>query len=400
MFMQKEDIPIEDVFEAYYSCRKNKRRTANALRFEADYETNCVALWREINERTYEIGRSITFVVTKPKKREVFAADFRDRVVHHLVASRLEPLFESVFIEDNYNCRKNKGVLYGLQRLHRKIRDTTDNYTRNDCYIGKFDMQGFFMSIHKPTLWMKLERFIKEKYHGADKSLVLWLTEKIVLHNPELNCVRKSPLKAWDNISADKSLFTCGSDYGLPIGNLTSQMFANFYLHEFDIEMEGMFLGYGRYVDDFYVLARRPEDILEKIGWMKAWLKDNCGVRLHPNKFYLQHYSKGCKFLGSVIKMDRMYAGSYTTGRMENRIRWLNTKDPMDADCRDKFRQSINSYMGFLKHYSSYAIRRRMGNIISKDWWSVIYVSGRFLKINIRKKYKSSFSLRGIEVQV
>lgn len=110
-------------FRAYYDCRRHKRRTANALNFESDYENNLVELYKEVNSKTYEIGTSICFIVTHPKKREVFAADFRDRIIHHIVMQRLEPLFEEVFIEDSYNCRKNKGVLYGVKRLHEKIRE-------------------------------------------------------------------------------------------------------------------------------------------------------------------------------------------------------------------------------------------------------------------------------------
>ena len=165
-----EYISLEEVFEAYYECRRNKRKTFNALSFESDYEVKLVELWREINTETYEIGKSIAFVVTRPVKREVFAADFRDRVVHHLVVHRLEPLFEEVFIDDNYNCRKEKGVLYGVKRLYQQVKECSGNYTK-DCYIAKCDLQGFFMSIHKPTLWRMLERFIWENYTGIDMKI-------------------------------------------------------------------------------------------------------------------------------------------------------------------------------------------------------------------------------------
>lgn len=96
-----EYIPLEDVFEAYYDCRKKKKKTFNAVKFESDYEVELVKLWREINTQTYKIGKSIVFIVTRPVKREVFAADFRDRIVQHLVVRRLEPLFEEYFIQDN-----------------------------------------------------------------------------------------------------------------------------------------------------------------------------------------------------------------------------------------------------------------------------------------------------------
>lgn len=115
-------ITLEDVISAYYKCRKNKRSTCNALKFEINWEIECAKLYDEIINGTYEIGRSIAFIVTRPKKREVFAADFRDRVVHHLIMSRLEPLFEREFIRDNYNCRVKKGTLYGINRLHEQVK--------------------------------------------------------------------------------------------------------------------------------------------------------------------------------------------------------------------------------------------------------------------------------------
>ena len=277
--MEEKDytIPLEDVLTAYYDCRRNKRRTMNALSFEVGYEEKCVELWRELNERTYEIGKSITFVVTKPKPREIFAADFRDRIVHHLIANRLEPLFERTFIEDTYNCRKGKGTLYGIRRLAYKVLDISRGYTV-DCWIGKFDMKGFFMSIHKPTLNRMLQSFIDREYEGEDKDLLKWIVEKVVMHCPEKNCIRKSPQKMWELIGEGKSLFTSGDDYGLAIGNLTSQMFANFYLHEFDNLMNTRFEGYGRYVDDFYVISRDKREILSAIAGMKQWLKEHLGI--------------------------------------------------------------------------------------------------------------------------
>lgn len=120
-----EWIKLEEVIQAYYECRKNKRKSNSQIAFEICREDKLVELWQELNNKTYQIGKSITFVVTRPKHREVFAADFRDRIVHHIIMHRLEPLFESVFIEDNYNCRKNKGVLYGVNRLARKIQKMT-----------------------------------------------------------------------------------------------------------------------------------------------------------------------------------------------------------------------------------------------------------------------------------
>ena len=367
-------IDLEDVFEAYYDCRRNKRRTANALLFEADYESNCVELWREINEGTYSIGRSIAFIVTRPKPREVFAADFRDRVVHHLVARRLEPLFEDVFIEDTYNCRKGKGTLYGVKRLAQKVYEISKGYTC-DCYIGKFDMQGFFMSIHKPSLNKMLQDFINEKYEGKDKEIIKCLTEIIVLHCPEKNCIRKSPIEMWDMIDDNKSLFKNGDDYGLAIGNLTSQLFANFYLYKFDIYMSLQYDGYGRYVDDFYIVDRSKEKILKGISVVSELLMRELGITLHPSKMYVQHYSKGVKFIGSVVKPYRNYMGSRTVGNMLNAI--TRYKGKASVQNVENFVSCINSYIGFAKHYASYNILANAMRAISFDWWKLCrYTSG------------------------
>ena len=115
-------IELGEIFEAYYSCRANKRNTANAIAFEVDYEENLVQLCKELDDSTYKIGRSIAFVVDKPVTREIFAADFRDRVVHHLIIGKLNLLFEKQFIHDSYSCRVGKGTHFGIQRVDRFIR--------------------------------------------------------------------------------------------------------------------------------------------------------------------------------------------------------------------------------------------------------------------------------------
>lgn len=393
----EEYISLEEVFEAYYECRKNKRGTGNALLFESDYESELVKLHHDINTMTYEIGKSIAFIVTRPVKREVFAADFRDRIVHHLIVHRLEPLFESVFIEDNYNCRKGKGVMFGVKRLHQQIKECSENFTR-ECYIMKNDLQGFFMSIHKPTLWIMLEKFIWENYTGADMNILLYLVKKVVLHNPELNCIRRSPIQMWNGLAANKSLFTTGKDYGLPIGNLTSQMFANFYLNGFDTVMKERFRWYGRYVDDFYTISRDKQALLDIIPIIREELKTELGVTLHPKKLYLQRYEKGCKFIGSVVKGNILYAGSQTVSNMINNIRKFNRIAELSPsyveENAEHFVCSMNSYFGFLIHYKSYAIRRKLAKLISPAWYKVCYISGHHEKVVCKKKFKQSYILK------
>ena len=122
-------VTTAGLLEAYYDCRQSKRQTASAIMYEVDYETKIIVLRDRINARTYLPGKSICFVVTRPKYREVFAAAFEDRIVHHYIALRLEPLFESIFSPRTFNCRKGKGQLYGINMLLNDIRECSENYT-------------------------------------------------------------------------------------------------------------------------------------------------------------------------------------------------------------------------------------------------------------------------------
>ncbi|MBQ2796384.1 MAG: hypothetical protein IJD12_06425 [Tidjanibacter sp.] len=168
-------ISLEDVFEAYFDCRKNKRNTANALLFEIDYERKLIQLWRDINTRTYQTSRSISFIINQPCKREIFAADFRDRIIHHLIAKRITPIIEEELITTTFNNREGKGCLYGIKQLHQDIADMSESYTV-DCWVMKIDCKGFFMSLSKDILCDMFDRLIEDKYEdkydGADKDLI------------------------------------------------------------------------------------------------------------------------------------------------------------------------------------------------------------------------------------
>ena len=189
-------VTTEGMLEAYYDCRRSKRRTASAIVYEMNYESNLIALRDRINTRTYQPGKSICFVVTRPRYREVFAASFEDRIVHHYIALRLEPLFELVFSPRTFNCRKGKGQLYGVKMLEADIKEASNNYT-TDCYIMKLDLQGFFMSIDKSMLTRMIDKFIVKYYQGSDIDDLRYLCQVVVLHCPEKNCERHSPREMW-----------------------------------------------------------------------------------------------------------------------------------------------------------------------------------------------------------
>ena len=226
-------VGYEGMFEAYYDCIKRKRGSNNAMRFVLDFERNLVVLADEINNRTYQPSTSIAFVVSRPKYREVFAADFRDRIVHHWICLRLEPLMEQVFSPRTFNCRKGKGVDYGVRMLAADIKECSENYTKG-CYVATADMKGFFMSIPKLLLADTIDRFIVENYFGEDKDDLRWVTRKLILHRPELNCELRSSEWKWSKLPKNKTLRYGNGTKGMPIGNLISQIFANFFLTELD----------------------------------------------------------------------------------------------------------------------------------------------------------------------
>lgn len=214
-------VTDEDIFEAYYQCLKHKGGSPSTVNYMLEHRQDLIRLADEINSRTYYPTTSIAFVVTKPKYREVFAANFRDRVVHHLIALRIEPLLEQTFSDRTFNCRKEKGVLYGIDMLKEDIRKCSRDYT-SDCYVMRLDMRGFFMSIDKVLLDSMLQQFISDHYQGHDKDDILWLAHITVMHRPELDCERRSGQERWSHLPPNKSLFTNVSGLGLPIGNLSS----------------------------------------------------------------------------------------------------------------------------------------------------------------------------------
>ena len=388
--IEKPKIELHELFEAYFECRKNKRNTANALAFEIDYENNLVQLCQEINNGTYKIGRSIAFIVDKPVIREIFAADFRDRVVHHLIIKKINHLFEKQFIYDSYSCRVGKGTHFGIQRIDKFIRKCSENYTK-DCYILKLDIQAFFMHINKNVLYTKLEKFINKKYNKADKTLILHLCKQIIYNEPTKNCIIKDLRNLvflnhtnWNSLPNTKSLFHTKENTGLPIGNLTSQIFANFYMDTFDhyIKHDLKIKFYGRYVDDFIIVHENKEYLKTLLPRITEFLKIELKLTLHPKKIHLQHYKKGVLFLGNVIMPNRIYTRNRTIGNFYNALtKWRNIAEinkKLTKEELDKFLSSINSYLGIMKHYKTYNLRRK---IIFKNMnlilWQYVYLYGR-----------------------
>lgn len=369
-----EMLQARDLFQAYYDARRNKRDTINALEFEVDYESKLLALAQELANGRYRLGSSICFISFKPVKREIFAADFRDRIVHHLIFNYISPFFERLFINDSYSCRTGRGTSYGIKRVDHFIRSCSHNYHR-DCYTLKLDIKGYFMSMYRPLLYGKVLAGIM-RYRDevkCDTDFLLPLVRQIIFHDPTKNCRVKCSREDWIGLPKSKSLFFARSDCGLPIGNLTSQLFGNIYLNDFDHFMKNQLRCeyYGRYVDDFVIVHEDKEFLKGIVPIITEYLNNELRLELHRRKIYLQHYSKGVPFLGTIIKPYRIYISNKTKGGCYEVINhWkdaLNKKGSLDKEDVKKLVASINSYLGAMRHYNTYQLRRKITSEIMRS---------------------------------
>lgn len=417
---KNEYVSYEELLKAYKDCRKRKRGTYNSLEFEINENINLYNLWYELNTKTYEVGKSIVFCVDRPVKREVFAANFRDRIVHHLVINQINDILEEEFIEDSYSCRVNRGTDYGIRKCYEYVKEASENYTK-DCYVVKCDLKSFFMTINKQTLYNKLCNFLKEKYKGTSIPLdfLYYILEKIIFNEPNKNCIMKQGWEHWNDLPKEKSLFFCKSGYGLPIGNLTSQIFANFYLSEFDHFIKDILCikYYGRYVDDFFFICYDIKEANKILDKCRIKLKE-MGVNLHPKKLYIQHYTKGIKFIGAVIKPNRIYISNRTKGNLywtlKQYYEYIEELDKKKLEPTlneiEHFVISINSYLGFLIHYKTFNIRKNV--LLSKymkPWLKYCYYNSKASKLKSfyeftkivgkKKRYsKTEYTFNNIDV--
>lgn len=359
--MLKQTLTIEDVFDAYFDCRRTKRNSINQLRFEENLETNLVTLYRELKSGEYKVGRSIAFVVTHPKIREIWAADFRDRVVHHVIYNAICDRFYRRFIRDSYACIPGRGTHDGLRRVSGFARSITQNYTRK-AWVMKVDVANFFNSIDRHILLSFLERRVDEPWLRD-------LIRQVTLHDPRPGAFYKSHKALFDKVPPHKSLILAKDGIGLPIGNLTSQFFANVYMDELDQFAKHHLKAryYGRYVDDMIFMHDDPA-VLN--GWavqVDRFLREKLSLHLHPNKTKTNLVQNGFDFIGFVVKPGRTYLRQASLSRCYQKIRaWERAGSPVDAKTVQELADTVTSYLAMLRQVDGYKARRslchRIGN--------------------------------------
>ena len=309
-------VAIENLLLAWERFRKGKCGREDVMVFERRLEDNLFAIRDELLSGTYRHGRYEPFAGNDPKQRKIHKAGVKDRVVHQAIVNVIEPLFEGRFIFDSYSCRVGKGTHRAVRRLRTFLRQASLNGTRT-VYAVKCDVRKFFASVNHVALLELLAKRIEDA----------------------------ETMRLLRNIIGS---FSVSSGTGIPLGNLTSQLFANVYLHELDwFVKQKLRIGYYvRYCDDFVMLAFSKAEGLALAEQTDAFLQSHLKVQLHPNKVHVRTWTQGVDFLGYILLPDAIVLRPMTTRRAIRRATVEN----------------VSSYLGLCVHADAYELGRDIRN--------------------------------------
>ena len=297
------------LYEAWLDCRRKKRGRRPTLRFEQDSETHLIDLSRELTAWAYQPSPSFCFIARNDKHREIFAAEFRDRVVHHLLVRELEKIWEPIFIHDSYACRKNRGTHAAVKRIQTFTRRATANGTCR-AWFAQLDIEAFFPSIDR----RRLLEIVLAKLKDAE---LRWLAEVLILHEPSVAPVFTCSPEKWRGVPPHKSLFTVSPGKGLPIGNLTSQFFANVYLNSLDQFIKHTLKAqwYVRYVDDLIFVHENPHRLREWVEAVSRFLGEHLVLNLNSKRCRVSPVSNGINAFGYVTRPSHLLVRRRTVQR-------------------------------------------------------------------------------------
>ena len=376
-----------DLYIAFFNAARHKHKMAYVVKFERSLRQNLEELCDDLLTRRYQAQPSKCFVIDYPKKREVFAAMFRDRIVHHLYFRYTHQMFERTFIADSYSCIEGRGTHYGVSRLRQHIRQASLNWTQ-PCYAMNLDIRGYFMHINRAKLLEiatdSLRTMAMHKVGMTDEvplpqdvllthatrwrdirdmRFILWLTEQIIMLDPMEHCIIVGDESDWLGMDRAKCMRYVQPGLGLPIGNLTSQLYSNVYMNPFDqfIKRDILCEHFGRYVDDSVMVDACREWLMEQVPKVREFLADELGLQLHMGKLHVREVSQGVEFLGAFVKPYRDYISNKTLARIEENVKTIDLRDIGHAEA------SINSYLGVLSHSASYNIRQHLFEEIDGD---------------------------------
>lgn len=306
MRIVSEEWLMKQLYRAYLDARKNKRHTKDVYLFELNKRENLKQLCYDLLHRQYKPSRGIAFVIKRPVMREIFAAPFRDRIVHHLLYNLSYDWWDKRLIYDSYSCRVDKGTLFGIMRLKHYIHSASRDYTR-EAYVMKLDLKGYFMSMPRELLYKRVVWGLNRQYvdNAVLEDFLKYVWKEIIFDDPTREVFIRGKHKDWRYLPKSKSLFCQPEGRGIVIGNLSSQMLSNILLDALDryVKFELGYKRYGRYVDDFFFVVTKDElpQLKRDVKKIEKFLAEKLGLTLHPNKRYLQEVHKGVEFLGVMI---------------------------------------------------------------------------------------------------
>lgn len=328
-----------NLLRACYLAARGKRWRPDVAEFLYDYEFRLLRLQRQLTDRTYRPGAYHSFYVYEPKKRQISKAPFPDRVVHHALCNVLEPIFERRFLPDSYACRKGRGTHAAVDRCQ--------YFARRYPYVLKADIRKCFPSMDHQVLKNLIARRIKDPD-------VLWLVATIIDgSNPQ------EPVNAW---FPGDDLFTVQERRrGLPIGNQTSQFFANVYLDPLDhfIKDHLGLPGYARYVDDFVVFhndKRRLTDARSEIKDFAASLR----LKLHEDKSIVFPVAQGIPFLGYRVFPNHRLLGEANIKVMKRRLQKMQRAFAAAELPIEKITERIRCWIAHAEHADTFQLRGRL----------------------------------------
>ncbi|MBQ3469783.1 RNA-directed DNA polymerase [Candidatus Saccharibacteria bacterium] len=352
------------LYIAFMAARKRKLATKDEYSFEMNWRENISLLADDILRCRYKPSRGIAFIVKKPVIREIFAAPFRDRVVHHFLYNMVADWWDKRLIYNSFSCRKGKGVLFGVKRLDKDIKRATQNYTVPG-YVIKMDIQGYFMSLSRDKLFERVMWGLKRQYKdkGPIFQLLKYLWYEIIFDDPVRGVKLRPPISAWNELPENKSLLHQPDGRGIVIGNLSSQLLSNIYLDQLDrfITMRLGYKYYGRYVDDFYIVV--PEGKYAQAKKDVKVIEDyllGIGLVLHPNKRYIQNVDRGVAFLGMVIYPYRIVPG--------RRFKESFYRAAYEYEAGLRKDEAIISYLGYCKHLKGRKLCQKVFNSVGWEY--------------------------------
>ncbi len=333
----------ENLYKAYMNARICKRYRREVLRFSAHLEDNLTQIQQELVSGTYEFGKYREFYIYEPKQRLIMAQPFRDRVVQWAIYQLLHPIFQKGYISDSYACIEGRGTHSAVERLHYWLKQA-DRKPEKFYYL-KLDISKYFYRIDHAVLMGILERRIKD-------AGMIELLSKIVNSNTNFGLPPgKSPGEVQ---KADRV-----NDKGMPVGNLSSQMFANLYLNELDqyCKRELRIHYYIRYMDDVIILHEDKKQLHEWKELINAFLQERLKLDLNK-KTCIRPVTLGIEFCGYRVWATHTKLRKSTALKMKRKLKQVQEKYADGEMSYERAMQTVNSYMGILKHCDSYSLRR------------------------------------------